>query len=291
VSVIIDKLAVIGVGLIGGSFALALKEAGAVGQVVGCGRTVANLQDAMGLGALDDATTDPVEAVEDADVVMLAVPIRSMAPLADKIGHHLKNGAVVTDVGSTKEIVLGELFAILPPHVQVVAGHPIAGSEKTGAQAAEADLYKGRRTILIEDKRTDREALELVKKLWETVGAKVELMSAHQHDVALGAVSHLPHMVAYALCDAVLEWDEELPMIRFSAGGLRDFTRIAESSPQMWRDICLDNAHVIVDAIDRYMKALSEIRREVDDKDGAALAERFSGCREIRKRIVREDSE
>jgi prephenate dehydrogenase len=289
VSVIIERLAVIGVGLIGGSFALALKRAGAVSVVTGCGRSKDNLKEALEMGAIDDATTDPEQAVSGAEVVMLSVPLRSMAPLAKTMGHALKPGAIVTDAGSAKEIVLGELFAHLPPSARVVAGHPIAGSEKTGAGAASPDLFVGRRVILIQDPRTDDDALALVRSLWEACGARVELMGAHEHDLVLGAVSHLPHMAAYALTDALLAWDDELPMLRFSAGGLRDFTRIAASSPEMWRDICLDNAAVIVEAIDRYVQALLELRAEVAGQKGAALLSRFERCREVRKRMAREE--
>jgi prephenate dehydrogenase len=289
VTVLVERLAVIGVGLIGGSFALSLKEAGAVDFVIGCGRTEDNLRDALAMGVIDDATTDPVEAAEGADVIMLSVPMRAMAPLAKQIAHVLKHGAIVTDAGSAKEVVLGELFAWLPSHAHVVAGHPIAGSEKTGAAAAAPDLFKGRRTILISDRRTDHEALELVKRLWEAVGSKVEIMEAGRHDLVLGAVSHLPHMVAYALVDTLLEWDNDLPMLRFSAGGLKDFTRIAASSPEMWRDICLDNKHVIVEAIDRFIEVLQSLRSEIDKGDGEELSERFSRCRKVRKRIERED--
>jgi prephenate dehydrogenase len=286
VTALVDRLAIIGVGLIGASFALALKQAEAVNTVIGCGRSRENLQDALGMGALDDATTNPVEAVKDADVVLLAVPVRAMAFLARDIGHALKPGAIVTDAGSTKEIVLGELFALLPPYVHVVAGHPIAGSEKTGAAAGDADLFAGRRAILIEDRRTEAAPLALIKKLWEACGARVELMDAHTHDLVLGAVSHLPHLVAYALTDTVLAWDTETPMIRFSAGGLRDFTRVASSSPEMWRDICLDNSAALTEALDRYLRTLQEIRAEVARQDGRALAERFERCRDSRRRIV-----
>jgi prephenate dehydrogenase len=283
VTPIIDRLAVIGVGLIGGSFAAALKEAGAVGSVIGCGRSQENLQDALAMGILDDATTDPAEAAAGADVIMLAVPLRAMAPITRAVAHVLKPGAIVTDAGSAKEVVLGELFAWVPPSAHVVAGHPIAGSEKTGARAARSDLFRGRRTILISDRRTDPAALDLVRKLWEAVGSRIEIMDAHTHDLVLGAVSHLPHVVAYALIDTLLGWDAELPMLRFSAGGLRDFTRIAASSTAMWRDICLDNRHNIIEGIDRFMKSLAALRAEIERGDARALDERFGRCREARK--------
>ncbi|HUT52141.1 MAG TPA: prephenate dehydrogenase/arogenate dehydrogenase family protein [bacterium] len=282
---IIDRLAVIGVGLIGGSFALALKEAGAVNTVIGCGRSRENLQDALAMGILDDATTDHAEAALGADVVMLAVPLRAMAGIARDIAHVLKPGAIVTDAGSAKEVVLGELFAWLPAHAHVVAGHPIAGSEKTGASAARADLFQGRRTILISDRRTDSAALDLVIKLWEATGSRIEIMDARVHDLVLGAVSHLPHMIAYALIDTLLQWDAELPMLRFSAGGLRDFTRIAMSSPEMWRDVCLDNKDAIIEAIDRFTETLAELKAQIARGDHKALHERFSRCREVRKRL------
>ncbi len=287
-SVLINRMGVIGVGLIGGSFALALKEAGAVEFVVGCGRTRENLHDALAIGAIDDATTDPGEAAADADLVMLAVPVRSMAGISRAIGHYLKKGAIVTDAGSTKEIVLGEMLALLPTYVNVVPGHPIAGSEKTGARAASPHLFKGRRTILTPGQGTDPGAVELVKKLWQAAGSKVEIMDQHLHDQVLGAVSHLPHMVAYALLDTLTEWDKKTPMLRFSAGGLKDFTRIAESSPRMWADICMDNRDAIVEAIEGFMETLSRLRSMVDGQDHKALVELFERCREVRIKI-RED--
>jgi prephenate dehydrogenase len=289
VTVLVDRLAVIGVGLIGGSLALALKEAGAVNSVIGCGRSEENLHDALAMGILDDATTDPAEAAQGADAILLAVPVRAMARIAKDIAHVLKPGVIVTDAGSTKEIVLGELFAWLPAHAHVVAGHPIAGSEKTGAKAARSDLFRGRRTILIADKRTDDKALALVKKLWEAAGSRVEIMEARVHDVVLGAVSHLPHMVAYSLVDTLMGWDDELPMLRFSAGGLRDFTRIAASSPEMWRDICADNKDAIIEGIDRFTASLSKLREEIAKGDDKALLRRFERCREIRRRMSEEE--
>ncbi len=285
----VKRLAVIGVGLIGGSFALALKEAGAVESVVGCGRTKENLYDALAIGAIDDATTEAAEAVEGADVIMLAVPVRSMVPIIAEVSHLIKPGAIVTDAGSTKEVVTGELVGHLPNYVHVVPGHPIAGSEKTGAIAATAGLYKGRRTILTPGKFTDPAAVELVKKLWEAAGARVETMAPDVHDVVLGAVSHLPHMVAYALVDTLLKWDDQVPMLRFSAGGLKDFTRVASSSPEMWRDVCLDNRVAIIEAIDRLTATLGEVKREIEAGNEKALLERFTRCREVRKRITSGD--
>jgi prephenate dehydrogenase len=238
---------------------------------------------------IDDATTDPEEAVAGADVVLLAVPVRSMAALARRIGHALKPGAIVTDAGSTKEIVMGELFALLPPHAKIVPAHPIAGSERTGAAAARPDLFRGRRTIITPNGIADADAIALVRRLWEAAGAKVEMMDAHTHDLVVGAVSHLPHLVAYALVETVLRWDEETPMLRFSAGGLRDFTRVAGSSPEMWTDICADNPGPIVEAIDRFIRALTELRGLVDGGRAEALREWFERSREARKRIVGEN--
>lgn len=285
---IIDRLAIVGVGLIGGSFALALKEAGAVGSVIGTGRSEENLREALAIGALDDATTDLVEAVGGADVVLLAVPVRSMAAIAKKIAYTLKNGCIVTDAGSTKEVVAGELFAHLPPHVKVVPAHPIAGSERTGAAAARSDLFIGRRTIITKNGIADDDAIDIVKRLWEAAGAKVEFMDAHTHDLVLGAVSHLPHMVAYALVDAVTRWDGETPMLRFSAGGLRDFTRVAGSSPEMWADICVDNKDAVLEAMGRYSASLDALRGLIEKGDAEALRKFFADAREVRKRIVGE---
>ena len=282
---IIDRLAVIGVGLIGGSFALALKEAGAVNFVIGCGRSQENLRDALAAGAIDDATTDPEEAAKGADVVLLAVPVRAMAPLARRISHVLKPGAIVTDAGSTKEIVAAELFAHLPPHTRIVPAHPIAGSERTGAAAARADLFRGRRTIITKNGIADDDAIAVVKKLWEAAGAKVEFMDAHTHDLALGAVSHLPHLIAYALVETVMRWDDETPMLQFSAGGLRDFTRVAGSSPEMWADICMDNKDAILEAVRRYRESFNGLAALVESGDEAGLRDWFTRAREVRRRM------
>ena len=284
-SVKIGKLAIIGTGLIGGSFALALKNAETVDFVIGCGRNLENLREALAMEIIDDATTDPAEAVRDADVVFFSVPVGEISKLCLKIAHELKPGAIVTDAGSTKEVVLGELFGHLPTYVNIVGGHPIAGKEKTGAAAAEADLYKNRTTILTPDKTTDPDALEVVKQLWEATGSKVVIMEPKEHDRALGAVSHLPHMVAYALVDTLMEWEKETPLLRFSAGGLRDFTRIAASSPEMWRDICLDNRDAIIEAIDRFAKVLADLRRNIEEKDKKALTERFERTRDVRHKM------
>ncbi len=282
---LIERLSIIGVGLIGASFALALKEAGAVGFVTGHGRTKENLQDALAAGALDDATTELEEAVEDADVVMLAAPVRSFADIAKGVAHLLKPGAIVTDAGSTKEVVMDELLALLPSYVHIVPGHPIAGSEKTGAVSADAGLFRGRRTILTPGPGTDEGAVAAVSGLWKAAGASVEIMEPALHDVVMGAVSHLPHMAAYGLVETLMKWDEDAPMLRFSAGGFRDFTRIASSSPEMWRDICLDNRSNILEAIDRFTSALGELRAEVDKGDGKALVERFERARKVRDRM------
>jgi prephenate dehydrogenase len=257
--------------------------------VAGFGRTKENLQDALAFGVIDDAYTEIEEAVEDADVIMLAVPVRAMAELVKDMAPFLKNGAIITDAGSTKEVILGELFAFLPSHAHIVAGHPIAGSEQTGAAAAEPDLYKDKRVIITPDKTSEDHAIEVVKKLWEACGAKVEMMDPSTHDIVLGAVSHLPHMVAYALVDTLMKWDDEVPMLRFSAGGLRDFTRIASSSPEMWRDICVDNEHVIVEALDRYIESLKKLRDEIKSGDDNKLLERFKAARKVRSRIMKGD--
>lgn len=283
---IVDRLAIIGVGLIGGSFALALREAGAVNYIIGAGRSSANLRDALSLSIIDEATQDPAEAAAGADVVFISTPIRTFAALARAIGPALKPGAIVTDAGSAKEIAGVELFAHLPPHARIVPGHPIAGSEKTGASSARADLFRGRRTILTPNGISDPEAVALVTRLWQAAGAQVETMDAHLHDLVLGAVSHLPHMVAYALVETVLRWDRETPMIRFSAGGLRDFTRVAASSAEMWADICLDNQDAILQALDRFAASLGELRGLIAAGRSEELRDWFERGREARRRMA-----
>jgi prephenate dehydrogenase len=277
-------MAVIGVGLIGGSLALALRRHRLVGQVVGVGRGTKNLAIARRLGIVDRATTDPVEGVHDADLVVLATPVGALAEVAKAIAHALEPGVVVTDVGSVKANVVRDVEPLLPPHARFVAAHPIAGTEESGAGAASAALFEGSRCILTPTPRTDPGALRKVRAMWRAVGAEVSEMDAAEHDRILAVVSHLPHAVAYALVNAVTATQADA--LAYAGGGFRDFTRIAASHPEMWRDIMMANREGVLSGIDATMEELSRLRRFIEREDGEALFEAFDRARVARRSLT-----
>lgn len=283
----IPRLAVIGVGLIGGSLALALKEAKAVGEVVGIGRGLANLEKALELGIVDRICQDAAEGVRDADVVFLATPVLTLGPVAQEIAPHLKPGAIVTDGGSVKAAVIAAIEPVLPAGIHFVPGHPIAGTEKSGAEAAFATLYHKRRCILTPTPRTDGNALALVRKIWQVAGSELVEMDVDKHDRVLGAISHLPHMVAYALVNAVDAYDRyDENILRYSAGGFRDFTRIASSDPTMWRDIALTNRAALVEMMEQFERYLLELKADIEKGDGEKLYEFFHRSKTSRDAIL-----
>lgn len=279
----IAHLSVIGVGLMGGSLALALREAGYVSKVTGCGRSQGNLDRALELGIIDAATTSPVEAVKDADMVLLAVPVGSVEQLCDTIKPYLDTDAVFTDVGSVKGDVVAQVtrsFGKLPENF--VPGHPIAGTERSGADAAFASLYKDRKVLLTPLDTTNQSALSAVKTMWETAGADVETMSVEHHDEILAATSHLPHMLAFGLVDSLAKQKDYVEIFRYAAGGFRDFTRIASSDPVMWRDICIHNREAILKAMDRYQADLDLLREAIENGDETGLMEIFKRAKSAR---------
>lgn len=270
------RLAIIGVGLIGGSLARAARAAGVVGEIVGSGRDERELQRAVTLGVIDRYVLDAAAAVHDADLVVLAVPLGAMESVLRSIASALATGTVITDVGSTKASVLAAaraVFGIIPPHF--VPGHPIAGTEKSGVAASFAELFYGRRVILTPQENTDPLALARVRALWQATGAEVVDMEASHHDQVLAATSHLPHILAYALVDTLLHLDASADIFRYAAGGFRDFTRIASSHPEMWRDICLANREAILNVLDRYRAELATVDDCLRQADGAGLLRVF----------------
>jgi prephenate dehydrogenase len=283
----VRRLAVIGVGLIGGSFARALRERGLVKEVVGCGRSRPNLEAAKRLRVVDRFTQDPAEAVRGADLIFLATPVRAMPKIVRVIRGSLAPQAMITDAGSTKSGLIKSIEPLLPPRVQFVPGHPIAGREKSGVRASQADLFQERRVILTPTARTKTTALARVRGLWAACGARVERMTPAEHDQVFATVSHLPHLVAYALVDTIMGWDRRGTRIGYSAGGFKDFTRIAGSSPEMWRDICLENRQAILKAMDRYGQAFANLRRLVESGDQPGLQKRFAQAREVRNQLIR----
>jgi prephenate dehydrogenase len=282
---VIGKLAVYGVGLIGGSFALALKAAGAVGKVAGQGRSRANLDLALEAGAIDTVARDDRDAVADADLVLLAMPVGQMAPVMRRIAPWLGAGTVVTDAGSTKR----DVVALAREHLRTslarfVPAHPIAGAERSGAGAARADLFRGRHLILTPIEGNDPRAVELVQRAWEIAGMRVSSMDPGEHDQALAAVSHLPHVLSYALVHELAGRSDAQRLFALAAGGFRDFTRIAGSSPEMWRDICVSNRDLILDELSRYRAELERLTALLRTADGAGLEALFSAAREARSR-------
>ena len=279
---IVDKLAIVGTGLIGGSFALALKQAGAVREVLGVGRNPARLTVARELGLIDRAV-NWTEAGQ-ADCILLALPVGETEAVLKNLAPHLKPGVIVTDAGSTKSDVVEAARAALGTRLaDFVPGHPIAGSEQSGPGAARADLYQGKRVVLTPQADTRADAVATVRALWEAAGAQVETLEAAQHDRIFAAVSHLPHLAAFALVDDLAQRADGDTFFRFAASGFRDFTRIAGSSPEMWRDIALANRDAVVAELDAYLDALQILRQAVDAEDGDALLKIFSRARAARE--------
>ncbi len=283
----IRRLAVIGVGLIGGSLARALRAEGAVGEVVGCGRGIENLETAMRLGIIDRYTHDIGEAVEGADLVFLAVPLGAMRSAFEAMRGHLSPDAVVTDGGSVKGSVVRDCVAVfgeMPPWF--VPGHPIAGTENSGAEAAFAELYRQRRVILTPLPETAPAALTRVEAMWRLCGAEVVEMAVDHHDEVLAATSHLPHMLAYTLVDSLARMKENDEIFRYAAGGFRDFTRIASSNPVMWRDICIANSEAIGAKLEAFASELTELSDTLKRGDSDHLLKIFSRAKAARDRYI-----
>jgi len=280
---VIQRLAVIGVGLIGGSFALALRRAKAVGSVVGSGRSAATLQEARRLGIIDEIAEGPAEAAAGADFIMIATPVGQIEAILRAVRPQLAGGAVVTDGGSTKsDLVRAARDALRDRIGQFVPGHPIAGAEKSGAGAALAGLYDGRRVVLTPLPENDPAAVARVELAWRTCGAVVARMTPQEHDRVLAAVSHLPHVLAYALVEQIVTDPRAEVLWAHAAGGFRDFTRIASSHPEMWRDICIANREALLQEIDRYAGQLRQLRDLIDAGDAAGLEHQFQRSREAR---------
>ncbi|KAF0215985.1 MAG: prephenate [Geobacteraceae bacterium] len=284
---LIERLAIIGVGLIGGSLARALREKGEVGEVVGIGRGEANLKRAVELGVVDRYSFDPVAGVEGADLIFLATPVRSIAGIVARIAPALTPGCVVTDGGSVKGEIVAACEELMPPRTFFVGGHPIAGTENSGVEASFATLYRGKRCIITPTAKTDEQALQKVVRMWELAGSEVVLMDAAKHDRVVAAISHLPHMVAYSLVNAVGGYDRfDEGILRYSAGGFRDFTRIASSDPAMWRDIALMNREGILEMMDFFSRYFAELRTLVEKGDSRGLEEFFARSKEHRDAIL-----
>jgi len=275
-------VAVVGVGLIGGSFALAARRAGCASTVIGVGRSRPSLDRAKALGVIDrDASL--AEAAASADILFLAMPVGATGAVLQGLAPHLAPHAVVTDAGSTKQDVVDAARAALGPRfARFVPGHPIAGAEHSGVDAARAELFAGKRTVLTPVAETDPQACETVRALWRACGAEVHEMTPQTHDEVFAAVSHLPHLLAFALVHDVASHDAAELLFDYAASGFRDFTRIASSHPEMWRDICLANSTALLAELARFESVLGEVRRLLAARDAAGLERLFDGARRAR---------
>ncbi|MBP6058849.1 MAG: prephenate dehydrogenase/arogenate dehydrogenase family protein [Nitrosomonas sp.] len=285
-STTLNKLVIIGVGLIGGSFALALRNAGLVKHIVGVGRSLQNMQYAIERGVIDEIATDMASALHNADLVFLAMPVGQTANTMAQIAPHLQANTIITDAGSTKQ----DVIAAARHHLSMqnrhhfVPGHPIAGTEQSGAQAALADLYVNKHVILTPLSETSTDAVKQVTQLWQDCGAQVSIMPADEHDQVLAATSHLPHLLAFTMMNHLNHSTNHLEnMLRFAGSGLRDFTRIASSSPEMWRDICLANRAVLLRQIEGYQNELKALQDMLENNNSEALEKAFFQARDIRE--------
>lgn len=285
---VFKRLALLGVGLIGSSVARAAKARGLAGEIVANARTRRTLDRVAELGFADRIEPDPAAAVEDADCVMLCAPVGTYAGLATAIAEHLAPGAILTDVGSTKQSVIRDVGPLVPPGVHFVPGHPVAGTEHSGPDAGFAALFEGRWTLLTPLPDTDPEAVERVAEFWRRCGAMVELMEPEHHDRVLAIVSHLPHLIAFTICGTADDLADESrkQVLQFAASGFRDFTRIAASDPEMWRDIFLNNRDALLEMLARFMEDAQAMARAVRWGDAAYIEDRINRGRKIRRSLL-----
>ena len=286
--VIFDRIAIIGFGLIGSSLARAIRAHDLVRIIVACDRDEEARETINRLALANEVTDDPATAVRDADLVIIAAPLGAYAEIAKQIAPALKPGAIVSDVGSVKGPVVRDLPGLLPKNVHLVPGHPIAGTENSGPGSGFETLFEGRWFIMTPPPGANEEAVRKVGDLWAGCGSQIEIMDASHHDKVLGITSHLPHLIAYTIVGtaADLEEDAQSEVIKFSASGFRDFTRIAASDPTMWRDVFLNNREAVLEMLQRFNEDLTALQRAIRVGDGEALFDLFTRTREIRRRII-----
>jgi cyclohexadieny/prephenate dehydrogenase len=287
-NILFPRIALIGAGLIGSSLAHLFRRDGLTGHIAVSSRTRKTLDKIQELGLADSVSLDPAEAVRDADLIILCVPVRANAAVAEAIGPALKPGAIVTDVGSCKQSVIDDVRPHLPEGVHLVPGHPVAGTEHSGPESGFAELFEGRWAILTPEADTDDDATEAVAELWRRAGSNVEIMEARHHDQVLAITSHLPQLVAYTIVDTATGLEDHLQgeVVKFSAGGFRDFTRLAASDPVMWRDVCLANRDAILDILGRFTEDLTAIQRAIRRGEGDVLEKTFARTRAIRRGVI-----
>jgi cyclohexadieny/prephenate dehydrogenase len=282
------RIALIGFGLIGGSIARAARAQGLAGEIVATARSAKSRARVSELGVVDRVLESNAEAVTDADLVILCIPVGACGPVAEEIGAHLKAGAIVSDVGSVKGAVVRDMAPHLPAGVHFIPAHPVAGTEHSGPDAGFPELFIDRWCILTPPEGADAAAVEKLRAFWAGLGAKVETMTAEHHDMVLAITSHLPHLIAYTIVGTAdeLEGVTQSEVLKFSAGGFRDFTRIAASDPTMWRDVFLTNKDAVLEMLGTFNEDLSKLTRAIRRGDGEALFEHFSRTRAIRRGIV-----
>jgi cyclohexadieny/prephenate dehydrogenase len=285
---IYDQVALIGLGLIGSSISHAIRRAGLAKRITGSARTEGTLATAERLRLCDAVYADPAEAVEGADLVMLCTPVGTYGALAEMIAPKLMAGATITDVGSVKGAVVRDVSPYIPDTVHFIPGHPIAGTEYSGPESGFAELFDGRWCILTPPPDADTAAVAKLKRFWEACGASVELMTPSHHDLVLAIVSHVPHLIAYNIVGTAsdLEQVTQKEVIKFSASGFRDFTRIAASDPTMWRDVFLNNRDAVLEMLGRFVEDLTSLQRAIRWGDGDALFDLFTRTRAIRRSII-----
>lgn len=283
-----ENMSIIGVGLLGASLAKACQKHNLVEKISGFGRNRENLEKAKSLGVIHLCANNLEEAVRDADLVVLCTPVSRIVPLIQSLLPHLKQGSVVTDVGSVKGPLVHQADNLMPEGIFFVGSHPIAGGENSGLQASREDLFVDAKCILTPTPKTDTQALEKIGALWESVGMDTLTLDADEHDFVFGAVSHLPHIIAYALMNTLgtLRTKQDNEVTAYSGAGLKDITRIASGDPVMWRDICLSNQTHSLDLIDRFQKTLGELRNVIEKKDGHALEEAFTAANKYRMKVI-----
>ncbi|MFP6740372.1 MAG: prephenate/arogenate dehydrogenase family protein [Alphaproteobacteria bacterium] len=283
-----QRVALIGIGLIGSSLARVIRRDGLAAHVVACARRDETLATVRDLDLADSTTKDPAAAVDGADLVVLSTPLGAYQAIAEAIGPALKPGAIVTDVGSTKSSVIADVAPHLPEGVHLVPGHPVAGTESSGPESGFDSLFEGRWCVLTPPPGTDQGAVEQVAALWRHAGSTVEIMDAAHHDQVLAITSHLPHLIAYTIVGTATDLEDDLQkeVVKFSAGGFRDFTRIAASDPIMWRDVFLKNRHAVLDVLGRFTEDLTALQRAIRRGEGAILEDHFTRARELRRGVI-----
>jgi len=282
------RIALIGIGLIGSSLSHAIRRGGLAGEIFVSTRSQETLDRAIELNLGDHYSTDAATAVEGADLVILSVPLGAMGPVAQSISGHLKPGAIVTDAGSSKASVIADMSPHIPEGVHLVPGHPIAGTEYSGPDAGFATLFDNRWCVLTPEAHTDKDAIDKLTAFWTACGSNIEIMDPLHHDKVLAITSHLPQLIAYCIVDTATDLESHLQseVIKFSASGFRDFTRLAASDPVMWRDVCLKNRDAVLDVLSQFTEDLTALRRSIRRGEGEALQKIFTRTRAIRREVI-----